>query len=61
MFEFRPPVRFPIGVVIVLIAQLVLPATATQPAAAQSTGTLFVYHQITNLRGRDRLPRLSRC
>lgn len=40
--------QVPVGVVLLLLAQLVLPAVAIQPVAAQATGTLFVYHQITN-------------
>ncbi len=44
----RLPIRVPAGVVLLLLAQLLLPAAAIQPAAAQAGGTLFVYHQISN-------------
>ncbi len=46
---FRLPFQVPVGVVFLLLAQLLLSASATSPVAAQSTGDLFVYHQITNL------------
>jgi hypothetical protein len=39
----------PVGVVLLLVAQLLLPALSAPPASAQSAGSWFVYHQITNL------------
>jgi hypothetical protein len=48
MFRFRLPIHVPIGVALVLLVQLLLPALSASPAAAQATGTLYVYHQITN-------------
>lgn len=37
------------GVVLLLLAQFLLPVSTAPPASAQSSGDLFVYHQITNL------------
>lgn len=46
---FRLPIFIPVGVALLLLAQLVLPISTTKPAAAQSSSSWFVYHQITNL------------
>jgi hypothetical protein len=37
------------GVVLLLLAQFLLPVWAAPSASAQSTGNWLVYHQITNL------------
>jgi hypothetical protein len=39
----------PVVVVLLLVVQLLLPALSAPPASAQSAGSWFVYHQITNL------------
>lgn len=45
----RRSTQIPVGVVLLLIAHLLLPVLATAPVSAQTTGDLYVYHQITNL------------
>ncbi|HET9662467.1 MAG TPA: hypothetical protein VFP05_19220, partial [Thermomicrobiales bacterium] len=45
----RRSTQIPVGVILLLLAQLVLPAMAVSPVSAQSSGSWFVYHQITNL------------
>ena len=44
----RLPIHVPVGVVILLFVSLLAPALAPSSASAQSTGSWFVYHQITN-------------
>ena len=45
----RLPIRIPVGVVLLLLVSLLTPALVPPSASAQSTGSWFVYHQITNL------------
>lgn len=44
----RRSIRIPVGVVLLLLVQLALPALSAPPTLAQSAGSWFVYHQITN-------------
>jgi hypothetical protein len=45
----RLSTHVPVGVVLLLVAQLLLPALTAPSVSAQSTGNWLVYHQITNL------------
>jgi hypothetical protein len=45
----RRSIQVSFGVVFLLLAQLLLPASAIPPASAQAVGDLYVYHQITSL------------
>lgn len=45
----RRSTQIPVGVVLLLLAQLLLPSWSAAPVSAQSSRSWFVYHQITNL------------
>src|SRR6478736_3044835 len=45
----RRSTQVPVGVVLLLIAHVFLPAFTIAPVSAQAAGDLYVYHQITNL------------
>jgi hypothetical protein len=45
----RRSTQIPVGVILLLLMQLVVPALTGSPVSAQSSGSWFVYHQITNL------------
>jgi hypothetical protein len=45
----RRSTLIPVGVVLLLIAHVFLPAFTIAPVSAQAAGDLYVYHQITNL------------
>lgn len=45
----RRTLQIPVGIVLLLIAQFLVPSALVQPVSAQTGGDLFVYHQITNL------------
>jgi hypothetical protein len=45
----RRSTQIPVGVVLLLIAHLLLPAFTAAPVSAEVAGDLYVYHQITDL------------
>lgn len=44
----RLPILLPVGVLLLLLGQLLLPNAVAEPVAAQGAGNLYVYNQITN-------------